>query len=359
MVKQTSPKPSKLFSLKEWLTLDDAAHHLSLLFEEEVVVADVLRLALDGHLMLSVWFVNKTRARKGRLVPLTECKMSILPKFKGNPPKTALPKQHSFTHAELAVVLIDLKDDIVEGNIYLTPDAIHWSDNDEWLVQDKDVVTIDGIWDLPMVGGEKLDVEHRFQMETDGPAITLCNIEGAFVHRDGIYCQVMEDFEDNEFSDGSKASLEAIKDRIELEGLDKQAADALLEKHKIARQKFLQDRQERDSSLRYYPKAGLPDDAVWVVKTAALREFERSVSGKSASTEKPLGKREEATLLNITGALLSLLLGKTPAGKSQSVFKDQAAVIDALLASHEGKAGIAKRTLEEKFAQAKRNLSSS
>lgn len=359
MVKRTSQKPSKLLSLKEWLTLDDAAHHLSLLFEEEVAVADVLRLALDGHLTLSVWFVNKTMARKGRLVPLSECKMSILPNFKGNPPKATMPMQHSITHEELAVVLPELKDDIAERNIFLTPDALRWSDNDEWLVHDEDVVSIDGIWDLPMVGGESLDVEHRFQMETDGPAITLCNIEGAFVRRDGIYCQLMEDFENNEFSGGSKASLEAIKDRIELEGLDKQTADALLEKHKAARQEFLRHRKEQDSSSHYYPKAGLPDDAVWVVKTAALREFERSVSGKAVSTEKPLGKREEATLLNITGALLGLLLGKTPAGKPQSVFKDQAAVIDALLASYEGKAGIAKRTLEEKFAEAKRNLSSS
>jgi hypothetical protein len=43
---------------KEWLTVPDAARHLSILFGEDVSEADVLQLALDGHLTLSVHFVN-------------------------------------------------------------------------------------------------------------------------------------------------------------------------------------------------------------------------------------------------------------------------------------------------------------
>ena len=56
----------KLLKLKEWLAVSDAAKHLSILFGEEVVEADVLRLALDGHLTLSVLFVNGASARCGR-----------------------------------------------------------------------------------------------------------------------------------------------------------------------------------------------------------------------------------------------------------------------------------------------------
>jgi hypothetical protein len=51
----------KLLKLKEWLTVPDAARHLSILFGEAVSEADVLRLALDGHLTLSVYFVNHAR----------------------------------------------------------------------------------------------------------------------------------------------------------------------------------------------------------------------------------------------------------------------------------------------------------
>lgn len=70
-------------------------------------------------------------------------------------------------------------------------------------------------------------------------------------------------------------------------------------------------------------------------------------------------ERAETTYLNIIGGLLGLMLGKSPAGKQQSIFNNQAAIISALLGHYEGKSGISARTLEEKFAAAKRSLSSS
>lgn len=66
--------------------------------------------------------------------------------------------------------------------------------------------------------------------------------------------------------------------------------------------------------------------------------------------------RAETTYLNIIGGLLALMLGKSPAGKPQSVYESQAAIISALLGHYEGKPGIASRTLEEKFAAAKKSL---
>jgi hypothetical protein len=39
----------KFLNLKPWLTIADAARHLSILFGEDVSDADVLRLGLDGH----------------------------------------------------------------------------------------------------------------------------------------------------------------------------------------------------------------------------------------------------------------------------------------------------------------------
>ena len=68
------------------------------------------------------------------------------------------------------------------------------------------------------------------------------------------------------------------------------------------------------------------------------------------------GDRAETTYLNIIAGLLGLLLGKTPAGKAQSAFSSQAAIIAALLAHYEGKPGISDTTLEAKFAEAKRTL---
>jgi hypothetical protein len=56
---------NRLFKLKEWLTLDEAAAHISNVLGEPATVPDLFRFALDGHLTLSVDFVNHTKARKG------------------------------------------------------------------------------------------------------------------------------------------------------------------------------------------------------------------------------------------------------------------------------------------------------
>lgn len=68
--------------------------------------------------------------------------------------------------------------------------------------------------------------------------------------------------------------------------------------------------------------------------------------------------RAESTNLNIIGALLRLLLGKTPAGKPHSVFESQSAIIDALISHNPNTPGISRTTLENKFAEAQRRLSS-
>lgn len=45
---------SKLFSLKKWISLTDAAVRLSSSFDEEVSEGDIVQLALDGRLLLSL-----------------------------------------------------------------------------------------------------------------------------------------------------------------------------------------------------------------------------------------------------------------------------------------------------------------
>ena len=82
----------------------------------------------------------------------------------------------------------------------------------------KGVTTIEGVWDLPMLGAERLDIEHKYQMLTDGPEITLTMLDG------------------------------------------------------------------------------LPDDCVLVVRTEALREFEKSVSEKTRTktTEKSIKDNPKA-----------------------------------------------------------------
>jgi hypothetical protein len=65
-------------------------------------------------------------------------------------------------------------------------------------------------------------------------------------------------------------------------------------------------------------------------------------------------ERSERSYLSLIGALINLLLGKSPSGKSYSSFISQASIISVLTARNEGKPGFNKRTLEERFAAAKR-----
>lgn len=69
-----------------------------------------------------------------------------------------------------------------------------------------------------------------------------------------------------------------------------------------------------------------------------------------------LSLRAETTYLNIIGAMLELTLGRTLQGQPTSVYRTQEALIAALVESNGAKLGIAQRTLERKFAEAKRRL---
>ncbi len=58
---------SALRKLKEWLTLHEAAEELSAGLGEPVADVDVLRLAIDGHVKLSVYLPSKVTARCQRI----------------------------------------------------------------------------------------------------------------------------------------------------------------------------------------------------------------------------------------------------------------------------------------------------
>ncbi|MEA9585928.1 hypothetical protein VC279_06325 [Xanthomonas sp. WHRI 10064A] len=82
----------------------------------------------------------------------------------------------------------------------------------------------------------------------------------------------------------------------------------------------------------------------------------RQATGPISPSASALSERAETTYLNIIGALLDLLLGKAPSGKPYSSFRTQEAVISALMAHNDGLMGLTERTLQGKFARAKRQI---
>jgi hypothetical protein len=99
---------------------------------------------------------------------------------------------------------------------------------------------------------------------------------------------------------------------------------------------------------------------------AALRELleelkaiglERESLRALVKTQGKLNERSETGYQHVIGALLETLLGSSPAGKPNSVFNSQAAIVDSITAHYEGTPGLSKRSLDEKFAAARRSLS--
>jgi hypothetical protein len=157
----------KLLQLKRWLTLPDAAQYLSDSLGEDVYKSDVLRLALDGELVLSVHFVNHAKALCGRTVPLADAKRHVMPSLDG---------KGVFT--------------FIEGTAIPGERVIEFEEQ---------VRTLTGVWDLTMWGAEALDVENMYQTLTFGPAVELLSLEGAFVtDGNGQYCKVMARFTEDE-----------------------------------------------------------------------------------------------------------------------------------------------------------------
>lgn len=84
--------------------------------------------------------------------------------------------------------------------------------------------------------------------------------------------------------------------------------------------------------------------------------LERENLKQLVGTQGTVSLRSEIVYLRIVGSLLALVLGRSPAGNPLSVFDSQAAIVSFLVAHHGNVPGISKRTLDEKFAAARRAL---
>lgn len=270
---------SKLFKLKEWVTVPDAAKRLSVTLGEEVTEADLLKLSLDGHLRLSVHFVNHATARYGRIGVPGKARYVDFPTDMAAALKAKSPGEYQggYTKLRMGVTL----------------------QNGEVIDLEDEIVTLDGVYDLPMIGGERLGIEQKFQGLTDGPSVTLTSIDGAFVEFGGVYYQLQEDYDDNEYQRGSLADLDKLRMHIATKKLDPTKAEALLNEHKEMRKKFLESRKSQPKKEHYFPASGLPDDSVLVVRTDALIEFEQSLKGELDNVDKPLSTTERNTLLKL------------------------------------------------------------
>lgn len=94
------------------------------------------------------------------------------------------------------------------------------------------------------------------------------------------------------------------------------------------------------------------------LEVQALRRDNTKLTNLVHQHKKPNARNERA-YLQLIGTLVNLFLAKTPSGKPYSPFTSQASIISALMAHNRNKAGFSQRTLEEKFAAARRSIDDS
>lgn len=259
------PASSKFLDLKEWLYLGEVARHLTGIFGNEVTEADILHFALEGHLILSVKFINPVKARICKLVKYDEVQWRVYP-------------------PEFTNYLPTIPDDQKEKPYRLMTSLK--LDDARYLNLEDEVKPIDGIWDLPMIGAERryIELQHSsltylYLPLTYPSSVKFQSAHGALVERpDGVMCLLHERFEDNENLPGTHASLQKRADYLHSKNCSKERIYEFLAQSEFDRIEYARTKQPRPEYDDYYPFGRLPEDCVLVVRTKALRMFEQRLS---------------------------------------------------------------------------------
>lgn len=141
-------------------------------------------------------------------------------------------------------------------------------DDEHYLVLSQAVTTIEaGLWDLPMIGDERLWVEQAYHSHSALPALTLPGLHGAFVAGpDGRICQLQEANTEN----------------------------PLYRKRR--------PNQPGEHLDNFHPAAALPEDIALAVRGDALQALETLLVQNGLQAAEPLPPEEPELALSILGA---------------------------------------------------------
>lgn len=131
---------SRLLKLKNWLTIKETASHLSIICSANISETDILRLALDGQLTLSLHLPKRTASKRAEMIPFP---------------------------IELEYFRTKSEDDLIMS------------------VKGDEIIYLDGVVDLPMIGEERLATEAEYYRVQTGKPFEFQVGGDIFVERDG------------------------------------------------------------------------------------------------------------------------------------------------------------------------------
>ena len=171
---------SKLSKVREWLTVSEAAQSLSMTLQGSVEPSDIYQLVGDRQLTMSVRFVNYEHARRGEIYEINtpELREACFEYFRIHQsgilfcPGHAVDRTDDEWDALVNRVEAELKDSmgldawqrLDESSLVVTsrgPDYL------EAFVLEKKLVTLYGVYDLYMSGGELVHVEREYARVTN------------------------------------------------------------------------------------------------------------------------------------------------------------------------------------------------
>lgn len=269
---------SKLFKLKKWLTLNEAASHISNIIGERVTLVDIYRLSLDEQLQISAHFINGAKAKKGKFVKTEDIK------FLGQEMGTAFGDEFAKEYSLP-----------VNGEIKVS--------EDRWVSLDSKVETITGVWDLGMVGSEALDIAHYHQQETSGVDISFNCLHGTFLKQGDVVCQLQSVFYGNK--PDCRLTMQQLNEFVDCGKLTEEQRQELIDEGE-----YLDDFSLREElTLSYQPSASLNDhDCDLIIKTNEVTRFIQSLEDKPQEARpqevKPMTSKQRTTLLVLFASML-------------------------------------------------------
>lgn len=257
-------------SFLDWLPLDRAAKYLSTALDQELTEVELLGLARQKLLTLSVHFPNLAKVRYGEIIHYPRSQ------FESARTSADLPRELEWfwLSPDEAISLPDFPRE-AEGEPVLVTRLLNL-DPDHYVRFTGKARTIEGVWDLPMIGGEKLGVENEFQRLRGCPPLALWPLEGVIVRgSDGILAQLQCSYSFAEYSAAWDGIRRHLKQQMTNGQVGQKEGKRLLDLQKEERKRFLKMVRKLPASEHYYPAGYFPDDSNFVVRMDALLEFEK------------------------------------------------------------------------------------
>jgi hypothetical protein len=285
---------SKILKLKQWVTVADAAEHLTLAAGETVSEADLLQLALDSQLLISVYIVSEAIVQP--------CIVRRV-KSKTESATARAEIEHVKNGAEL------LGAPLVQHQIPADQLRVWYPLGKTHIVISarniQNPVTITGVWDLAMVGGDF-------------------------------------DYVKNQLMD--LLSKQQIKPSLDdLVFIKKQEEDEYFS--------LLKCEVKEGGGIYYVPAFLMPEDAFLVVRTATLLDFQQRLLADDRQCRKPLIDECEPKNSHLLVIAALLDLQKDPVMQARPR-RNQTAIRESIQERNVDMRGLGKRTIEDIFGEA-------